>query len=273
MFQYAAARAVADQRGVPLLVDATSGFRWNIHGRQYELHGFPLTAELGKATVGRLAHAAIRRVEDAAMRRGRYHLPLLQSWLKHGTRHVTGFFQSPLYFEKSAATIRAEFQLRHVPPAVAAVAAAAAGCESVGLHIRMQHAMSANGDRVTPEFSGPCYQQELLAYYRAAVEQIRASVAHPHWIIVTDTQPFDPAVIGLTGPVTIHYPDAANPPAADQWLLSQCQHVVVGRSTFSWWAAWLRGPNRGITHAPRIFYPGGSSAASKDVYPADWRIL
>lgn len=273
MFQYAAARALAERRGVPLLMDTTSGFRWNIHGRQYELSGFQLSAKHGESTMGRLVHAAIRRAEDAAMRRGRYHLPPLQSWLHKCGHHVTGFFQSPIYFENAAEMVRQEFQLRAVPPAVAAIAASAAGRESVGLHIRMQHALSANGDNVTPRFSGPRYQQELLAYYRAAVERIRHIVADPRWIIVTDTQPFDPAVIGLTGPVTIHYPDTANPPAADQWLLSQCKHVVVGRSTFSWWAAWLRGPHRGTTYAPRVFYPGGSGAASKDVYPADWRIL
>lgn len=266
MFQYAAARALAERKNVPLLVDSTSGFQWNVHGRRYELDGFPLTAKPGRAKSGRLVHGAIRRMEVAAMRRGRYHLPLLQRWLDTCGRQVTGFFQSPHYFRGAAEAIRREFQLRAVPPAVAALAASVAGRESVGLHVRMQH-VDRQGQRLTRD------HEELLAYYRAAVDQIGRSVADPHWLIATDTQPFDPAVIGLTGPVTIHYPHPAHPPAADQWLLSQCKHVVAGRSTFSWWAAWLRGPGRGLTYVPKTFYPGGCSAASKDVYPADWRIF
>ncbi|MEO8098391.1 MAG: alpha-1,2-fucosyltransferase [Acidobacteriota bacterium] len=274
MFQYAAARAFAEQRGVPLLIDAESGFRWNIHGRGYELDAFRLTAALGKSNAGRVVHGVIRHVEDAAMRVGRYHLPPLHAWAGRYAANVTGFFQSPAYFEKAAALIRQEFQPRNSPPAGhVAMAEDGHGKETVGIHIRLQHAFSATGEKVTPGLSGPAYEVPIAAYYRSAVEHIQRNVADPQWIVVTDTQPFDPASIGITGPVSIQYPDPNVPAVWDQWLLSQCKHVVIGRSTFSWWAAWLRGPIRGISCAPRIFRPGGGFAQATGIYPPEWQVL
>jgi Glycosyl transferase family 11 len=274
MFQYAAARAFAEQRGVRLLIDAESGFTWNIHGRRCELDAFRISAGRAEGNSNRVLHAAVRQAEDMAMRLGHYYLPPLQSWFGSNARSVTGYFQSPGYFEHSASLIRQEFQLRNPPPPVlVALAEAGGGKQSVGIHIRLQHALSASGDMVTPALSGPNYAGPIWAYYRAAVQSIQQRIAHPHWIVVTDTRAFDPASIGITGPASVRYPDPSTSPADDQWLLSQCKHVIIGRSTFSWWAAWLRGASSGITCAPRIFRPGGAFAAARGLYPPEWMVL
>jgi hypothetical protein len=282
MFQYASALGFAQRRGVPLLVDGESGFQWNIHGRRYELDAFRLTSKTVPATRGRIVHAAIRQLEDMAMNLGHYHQPALDWWMANYATRVTGFLQSPLYFKGSEAVIRDEFRLRRTPPdAVAAMADSGKGKETVGIHIRQQHAFSANGEKVTPALSGPKYEGEISAYYRAAVKLIQQRVADPHWVVVTDTEPFDPASIGITGGtasgstgrVSVRYPDSSLSPVYDQWLLSQCKHIIIGRSTFSWWAAWLAGPNRGITCAPAIFRPGGGLSVAKDLYPKEWEVL
>jgi hypothetical protein len=32
----------------------------------------------------------------------------------------------------------------------------------------------------------------------------------------------------------------------DMWLMAQCQHFILGNSTFAWWAAWLA-ERKGLT--------------------------
>ena len=61
----------------------------------------------------------------------------------------------------------------------------------------------------------------------------------------------------------------------DFFAMARCDHHILAKSTFSWWAAWLNDkPNKRII-APRIpieekpVWGGGSP----DYYPADWHLL
>ena len=274
MFQYAAALAAALRRRLPLQIDATSGFQWNIHGRRFELDAFRLSAPVTVCPAHRLLHAATRTLEGNAMRFGHYHLAPLHYWISRHARSVTGFFQSPAYFQDAASRVRDEFQpAQALPSPIRQLASECAHPSTVGIHFRLAHALSASGTPVTPALSGPRYLHPLIAYYASAVAFIKQAIHHPRWLILTDSPSLDLTPFGISNPLAIRVANANHPPAWDQWLLSQCPNIIIGRSTFSWWAAWLSPHSGARICAPRIFRPGGSSVTPKDIYPSHWNLL
>ncbi len=275
MFQYAAALAAALRRDIPLQIDATSGFEWNIHGRQFELGSFRLSAPvLANAPAGRLAHAATRAMETNAMRLGRYHLPPLHYWISRHARSVNGFFQSPAYFLDAASRVREEFQLAVPPPAsLLQLARDCAHPTAVGIHFRLSHALSASGIPVTHSLAGPRYLAPLINYYKAAVAFVKQTIPQPRWLILTDSPSIDLTQFGISSHLAVRVANSDDPPAWDQWLLSQCPNIVIGRSTFSWWAAWLSPQAGARIVAPRIFCPGGALSPARDIYPCHWKTL
>jgi len=59
----------------------------------------------------------------------------------------------------------------------------------------------------------------------------------------------------------------------DFYLMSLCQHNIIGNSTFSWWAAYLnRNPGRLVIVPPQWFNPW-YGANDKDLIPPEWTIL
>ena len=50
------------------------------------------------------------------------------------------------------------------------------------------------------------------------------------------------------------------------YLMSQCEHIIMANSTFSWWAAWLHEKN-GIVISPKRFING---LDTPDIWQEDW---
>jgi len=59
----------------------------------------------------------------------------------------------------------------------------------------------------------------------------------------------------------------------DFFAISRCDHHILAKSTFSWWAAWLsKSPNQKVV-APRIKQDLTWAGASPDYYPKEWTVL
>lgn len=54
----------------------------------------------------------------------------------------------------------------------------------------------------------------------------------------------------------------------DFYLMYVCDHAIIGNSTFSWWAAWL-----GDSEAKIVVAPGGVSPWGEDWLPPHWRVV
>jgi hypothetical protein len=282
MFQYAAARAIASQRGCDVLIEPATGFRHDPYERHYELRAFRLISSCWAGT-----HPPPRRlwieIKDRCMRKlegtamavwGRYYLPALDTLSRKCDLLLAGYRQSPRYFAGIETSLRAEFQLRQNPaPAIQQLSQRLAGRESVGIHIRLRHGFSNSGRLVVSRLSGAGQRQTLLDYYRRAVALLKRELANPSWLIVSDTDPFDPAWLELPAGTPVLCGDPRRAPAEDLWLLSQTRHKIIGPSTFSWWAAWLTGGHRGLVCAPSVFLPGRTLKPSRDIYPPGWIVL
>ena len=181
--------------------------------------------------------------------------------LPDGTR-LQGYFQSELYFAGIADEVHRAFQPQ-APSFIAGIDAQLAAFQRnhrplVSLHIRRGDFLNITAyDAMTgSDFIEQAMQQfpdaeflvfsDDLDWCRAYFEQ-RARVHFSPFTRVLD----------------------------DFFAMSRCDHNILAKSTFSWWAAWLNTqPNRRVI-APKIDLEdqpkwGGSSP---DYYPRDWTLL
>ena len=103
---------------------------------------------------------------------------------------------------------------------------------SVALHVRWFDAGDA-----------PHSSNMSLDYYAQAISQLLGRIDQAHFFVFSDRPDQTAALLGplMHGrPITVvrHNAKCGNA-EADFWLMRQCQHFIIGNSTFAWWAAWL----------------------------------
>jgi glycosyltransferase involved in cell wall biosynthesis len=175
--------------------------------------------------------------------------------------YITGYFQSPKYFDAVKDEVVSLFRDKVVHEAGgAALKRQISECNSVGVHVR-------RGDYLkTPayEFHGLCETE----YFRRAIELMRERQTAPRFFVFSDDPDWcsknfnDPDVIVASG---------ARTPNADLDLLASCKHHILSNSSFSWWGAYLaRHPKQAVI-APGPWYTRVPLAP--DLIPANWQLL
>ena len=278
LFQYAAARALAARRGVPLVLDLS----WfdNIPAsdavtpRKYALSPFALNARqqaTGFYTQSRhvlkKAFGRVLRQFGLSSQGGVYFersfgfdprvLKLSAPVCLHG------HWQSPKYFADAQALIRAEIgSVGGLSEPSRALHAEISAADAICLHVR-------RGDYVTnknaAQFHGLC----SLDYYQQGVRIASAGLKNPHGYVFSDDPQWvrhnldvglDFTVVDVNGPDDAHQ---------DLWLMAACKNFVIANSSLSWWGAWL-----GTDAGKKVVYPSrwflGKDADLSDLCPDDW---
>lgn len=237
MFQYALGRALARKHGVPLVLDAS----WfNREGWAEVSHFLKLPI---KAKVVRRFSLASRALRNY----GKTHLwelrgiPTLkepgddQSFdLRFANAPadcmLSGFFQTPLYFESIAVELREELggliQKGANVDAESPLASEICSPCSVAVHVR-------RGDYL----HHPAFAVCDTDYYRKSMESMRTRVSNPRFFVFSDDpgwcrtefQDADTEVVDTGSTNPLH----------DMYLMSQASHHIIANSSYSWWAAWL----------------------------------
>jgi hypothetical protein len=272
MFQYAAGRAIALRRRVPLKLDA-SEFQ-NGNNRKFRLNEFNIKGSIiSSQEIDSFKKSATSRAVLLLNKLRPYYR---QSFIKESCFsfdanilraprrvYLNGYWQSEKYFKDIELQLRSEFtvnkklQGRNAEMAQQITQQPAA----VSLHIRRGD-YASNPD--TNRFHGTC----SLDYYRNAVAKLVSMGAQLHFFVFSDDIPWAQANLKLDCPLTfVSHNGAAD--YEDLRLMSLCRHHIIANSSFSWWGAWLCvNPNK-VVIAPRKWF-SGAAHDTRDLIPASW---
>lgn len=251
MFQYAAGRAATLRTGAELVLDL-SWFTTECN-QDYGLDRFAIqAASLPASSGGTTTRLPVVR------ERGFHHQPGL--WQVDGSAYLSGYWQSPRYFEEAADVLRTEFRTPSPLSLGAIVGRDVAPARAASVHVR-------RGDYVAdPEaqaYHGTCSP----AYYVRAMSLVRALAgADVEFFLFSDDPAWAARALGGPGVQVVSTPASA--PHDDLVLMSQCRHHVLANSSFSWWGAWLGEPD-GVTVAPRPWFLTPENN-TKDLLPPGW---
>jgi len=268
LFQYAAARAVAEERGIPLKVDAETGFPCDPYERRFRLDSFGVTAEtatLAEVEAARrrwgLHTVLARRIERLWIaKRGSNFCPLaLRVGVSRRGGYLEGYWQSEEYFKSIRELLRREFSILIPHDSISArYCAMARSCCSVAVHVR----------RV--RFAWQC----SLDYYLAALSLLRQKIGNDLTVFVFS----DDTEWALTHGRAV-FKDSIQVPASESEndvqhlrVFSACRHHVLANSTFGWWGAWLADDDNHVVIAPRKGWDGSNRVIDHSI-PARWCAL
>jgi len=278
MFQYAAARALADRLGAELLLDTRAfehAFAFRAYTRRaYALAPFKLQARL--ATAADLTSWPVW-VAEIGMR-----LALVRPWFRrwhfesgisydpsvrtlHAPVCLIGYWQSERYFIDIADKIRADFTLRQpLADANARLLELARSDRSVGLHVR-------RGDFASLDNATQVHGLCSIEYYRRAISLIRNRCPGCQFMVFSDDPEWARAELSLD-PSAVFVTGNAERPEQDLALMSACKHHIIANSSFSWWAGWLGYSPEQIVIAPTPWYASPKLDA-RDLAVSRWQYI
>ncbi len=285
LFQYAAARGLADRHGAELVVDSWSGFVRDVeYRRNYELGRLPIEARLAspverlpfwtrriRAAVrkriapGRAAHvptfASAARFRTEASDRA-YDPGLLSAPLS-GDVWMSGYWQSPLYFDHCAARLAAE--LAPPPPERRA---------AVDLTRRLEHSPGvAIGIRLYEEARDPGAHSstgrlKAMDEINGAIETIHARAPDATYLIFCSHRAPELAQLKTpSAPIYVTGDEGYADALESLWLMTRCRHHVITNSSFYWWGAWL---SEALSPADDHIIAAAANFINADSVPRRW---
>jgi hypothetical protein len=250
LFQYAAARALADRAGADLAIDAWTGFAQDYHYRRKPaLAAFPVRGR--PATLGeRLPYWLFefrRRIPGASIgpvHRGPGGTFLIEPGMRFsqeihdarwkGTAWMDGYWQTDRWF---AGGVRPWTELEPPEPArreAVELGARMAAEDSVAIGIRLYE------ESKVPAAHARTGRMRSAAEIRNAIARVLAD--HPGrkpYVFCTHRAPLL-GELGLPAHAEFLVPEAGFTDAAETlWLMGRCRHIVFTNSSLYWWAAWL----------------------------------
>ena len=283
MFQYAAALGLTMRQDRALKMDVSAFAAYK--NRSYQLDclkvpqdlytGAPLFQPASSSIAARLIRRIKRDVFKVnALHKGVYcepHFHFDPAFFKLSGAGIllSGYFQSPRYFESVAQLLRERLQPAQPLSATAADWAAkiAASPCSVSLHVRRGDYLQAPHSAVHDALDRNYYDRAVNLVQRLAGERIE------FFLFSDDPDFIADAFAGLPSAHVV----SSDPGASweDMFLMARCRHNIIANSSYSWWGAWLNPAKDKRVIAPaRWFTPDKLAACNVlDIYPDDWILL
>ncbi len=276
MFQYAAARRLAQKHGTRLIIDL-SWFDSEAAikaGRKYGLEIFNLKSRIANSR----ELAKLREVRADSKMKKWFDMMFSFAYIDHvkeSTYHfdpgilqlgdnvcLDGYWQTEKYFKDIEHIIRTEFVFNDKLTALnERIESAIRSSNSVSLHIR-------RGDYVTNPTAASVLGICQLDYYYKAIKMIAEKVSNPHFFIFSDDLKWVKEHL-RTDQQFSYVEYGASRDHADLKLMSLCKHNIVANSSFSWWGAWLNNHPDKLVIAPKEWF-ADTSYNTQDLLPDSW---
>lgn len=180
---------------------------------------------------------------------------------------VDGFWQNSAYFLEVESQIINELQLK-APLDQAnqeALEAIRTAQTSIAVHVRALH------DDIKTKAGTNKHGTLGKNYYTSALEVLSTKVSNPTFFVFSDNIPACKDL--FSNQENVHYMthNSVHNGHLDLFLMSQCHHIIMANSTFSWWAALLNAFSDKIIIRPRAFY--GDPELNKkmiNAFPKSW---
>ncbi len=249
LFCYAAARRLAWINDAELVLDAVTGFKYDhLYRRTFALGIFCIPARLATPSEQMEPFGRVRRLITRKMSQSRplekrryiqqvgldFDPAILNLRLHEGTTYFDAFGQSEGYFADISELLEQDLAMSTPSDVINLnLAKQISGGPSVALHMRWFEADDASHS-----------SNMSVAYYTEAIAHVLAKLGKVHFYIFSDRPDQSETLLRpllQEQPCTVvrHNVISANA-EADFWLMRQCQHFIIGNSTYAWWAAWLR---------------------------------
>jgi len=278
MFQYAAAKALAEHHGVPLKVDLSflndRSAKDNFTFREYELNCFDNSIEIASNNEISIFKVKNRFYQSIMTLLG-MSIPLhyFEQSFKYNESFnelpneilLEGYFQSEKYFIQIRFLILENFKWRSPASGInLKLTESIQTVNSVSLHVRRGDFVE---NKVINNFHGLCD----INYYERAISQINNSIKNPTFFIFSDDINWAKKKFGWIPSVIFIDHNKGKESFWDMRLMSYCKHNIIANSSFSWWGAWLNTNKSKIVIAPKIWFNDSIiNLQTEDLIPSEW---
>lgn len=278
LFQYAAARSLADRLGCDLALDLR-GLAEN-GDRPYQLDLYKTRCTIADDSLlnvlpsWRSSRRGRMRSRIAHCLPGLYAYPVF--WPKDFSYdprferirrpiYMVGYWQTERYFARNRSRLLQDIQLCSPIDADHPTLDRIRTTNSVALHIR-------RGDYVSNPAAANYHGICDMAYYTEALADLVTREPEVELFVFSDEPDWARTNLGLSVPMYIvdsHAPDQGH---LDLELMRHCRHHIIANSSFSWWGAWLCESSGQRVYAPKQWFRDVGIDTS-DLIPANWTLV
>ncbi|MCX2575931.1 alpha-1,2-fucosyltransferase [Pedobacter sandarakinus] len=259
MFQYATAKAIADNR-LYLDNDFLNEHRFSndqFTGRKFELSIFKnITFKMPNQISKYFTKMGIRYFSKYIYQSENNEFIDFKA-IKEANLYLDGYFQNENYFSSIRTRLLAEFKF----PTMSAINDVIAkeiyqDPHAVSVHVR-------RGDYLKPAIQA-FHGILALEYYYQAKNEIEKAINSPNYYIFSDD--IDWCRENLRFPGAKFVSNLSSAGWEDMYLMSCCKHNIVANSSYSWWGAWLNTNETKIVVAPKKWFV----QTETDIVPNQW---
>ena len=279
LFQYAAAKQIANYNETELFIDDVTGFHNDPYNRSFSLCDFCI--ESNKASLDLIKkYKRTNKYVKYLQYKLENILPigffnfLVERVFHYDNRignlrvknniYIEGYFQTEKYFKNISDQIRSEFQFKNKPDNDSIYyLSKIKSTNSISLHVRKY-------DSTETLDSSPMYGVCSINYYQKAINYIEERIIDPTFFIFSDDIEWAKnKLIFINSKVEYIIRSGNIKDSEDLRLMKNCSHNIIANSSFSWWGAWLNENKDKIVIAPNRWFATEFSNY-KDVVPNSW---